>query len=653
MVKLYNVMNKCLKKTGIIVTLIIFQFCTACGNNEQPLINSNESEKPHITTSSVDEKDLIFSRDVIDLSEVRGEPSGFMSAGNHIYFYTNEQAYTSGSENLTDNKPVAGIYTMYPDGTDIRKVCEPLLDDGESIYSILKIDEDIVTLVTDKPSTSGFTYNIVTLDNTGHVSLRNDITDKLSLDPDDFITHIIMNDSSDFIISTDKNIIVLDENYNDIFDIKISGLFFQGIARTPDDTVICCFSDEKGVSVQALDITNKGLGEKIYLDTSFMGNSDFLMNGNSGYDFYCKDDSGVYGCSLANGNLSKIVDYMASGISISDTYGLIPVNDTMILGTSSDMTGLTVTLYQKSDSSLSSDKTTITLGCMRGVDDNLQRSAIAFNEENESYQIDFVDYSQYEDPYTKINVDITTGKAPDIIDLSYLPVRQYAEKGVLEDLTPYYENDDDIGIELLIPSVAKAMQIDGAYYYVSPGFAINTLVAAADDVGGKTGWTFDDMQTLLENKGKDTRPFFAEHKDEILYNLLWASVDDYIDWNTGTCSFESDDFKSMLEISNLGKTGKADYDDGSPMDPQLLKDGKVLFDTYSSGKASSIQEYEKMYGRDIALIGYPNQEKNGSYFRFDEYVMLSIYSKSKLKDGAWEFVKTFMTRDYQINENNY
>ena len=64
----------------------------------------------------------------------------------------------------------------------------------------------------------------------------------------------------------------------------------------------------------------------------------------------------------------------------------------------------------------------------------------------------------------------------------------------------------------------------------------------------------------------------------------------------------------------------------------------------------SVELYEAMFNGDITFIGYPNKDKDGSYFSFDN--QLGIYSKSKVKDAAWEFLKTFLTKEYQGDRNN-
>ena len=37
---------------------------------------------------------------------------------------------------------------------------------------------------------------------------------------------------------------------------------------------------------------------------------------------------------------------------------------------------------------------------------------------------------------TKLNMDLSTGNAPDLLDMGALPIRQYSAKGLLEDLWP-------------------------------------------------------------------------------------------------------------------------------------------------------------------------------------------------------------------------
>ena len=114
--------------------------------------------------------------------------------------------------------------------------------------------------------------------------------------------------------------------------------------------------------------------------------------------------------------------------------------------------------------------------------------------------------------------------------------------------------------------------------------------------------------------------------------------------STGECSFDDQDFKSILEICNKGKNEETEYNEDAPSMPALIKEGKVLF---NEGwiDAESVELYKKMFGGDITFIGYPNKDKEGSYFNFN--TTMGIYSKSDVKEGAWEFIRSFMTRECQ------
>ena len=98
-------------------------------------------------------------------------------------------------------------------------------------------------------------------------------------------------------------------------------------------------------------------------------------------------------------------------------------------------------------------------------------------------------------------------------------------------------------------------------------------------------------------------------------------------------------------MSNQGDPDSEDYwDEDAPTLPKLIQDGKVLFKE-GAVTIEEIQVAQKMFGGDITFIGYPNEKKEGNYANFS--TSYAIYSKSENKDAAWEFIRTFMTKEYQ------
>ena len=61
--------------------------------------------------------------------------------------------------------------------------------------------------------------------------------------------------------------------------------------------------------------------------------------------------------------------------------------------------------------------------------------------------------------------------------------------------------------------------------------------------------------------------------------------------------------------------------------------------------------YGLMYGEPITFIGYPSNGGTGSYINVSS--ALGINSKAKAKEGAWEFIRTFILEDYQNGSEHW
>lgn len=95
------------------------------------------------------------------------------------------------------------------------------------------------------------------------------------------------------------------------------------------------------------------------------------------------------------------------------------------------------------------EKEIITYACA-DMDYNVKAKILSFNKQNEKYRIELKDYSAYENPSKQLNMDVTTGKIPDILDLRWGISRdQLAKKGVFTDLYPLMEKDEEVKKKIL------------------------------------------------------------------------------------------------------------------------------------------------------------------------------------------------------------
>lgn len=690
------------KVTALALASAMMLSMAACGKKTKDSSSKKDKEN---------KKEMTFESDEMALDGIKGDISTCMISGDRIYFYTmewtgeddteeaasddtvteegaaeesssedatteeassedatteaesteeasSEDASTeegSGEEAATEestDKTYYYLYSMKTDGTDLQELGQVDIDQNSYINYMLVSQDGTMHLVLDSydEKSQKSSYEIATVDNTGKITDKQDVTDLLGITDENYLSKAMMDSKGRYVFATDQMIMVLDESFKKVCEMKPESNYVEAIALTKDgDIIVGNSSGEDGTKAQVLDVENKKWGDSYKLDISYFNGSDALINGSGDYDFYYKDDAGIYGYKLADKKATKLMDFVASNITSDYTYSIMPIDAENMFGTTWDDSGKSkMVFYKKVDPSSIKDKTTVTVGAMY-LDDNVKRAAIDFNKKNDQYQIELKDYSSEEDPETKMNADIIAGNVPDIICMSGVSIDQYAEKGILEDLSSYYDKDSEISKEDLIPSVEKAMEIDGKLYFVSPSFMVSTLIASAKDVGTESGWTMDDLKKLLKEKS-DARPFYSENKNDTLYNFISSNINDFVDWSTGECSFDSQDFKDILEISNQGKNEETEYSEDAPSEPSLIKSGKVLFTNGFGADMESVELYEKMYNGDITFIGYPNKDKQGSYFSFD--MPMGIYSKSKVKDAAWEFIKSFMKLDYQGSGNN-
>lgn len=121
-----------------------------------------------------------------------------------------------------------------------------------------------------------------------------------------------------------------------------------------------------------------------------------------------------------------------------------------------------------------------------------------------------------------------------------------------------------------------------------------------------------------------------------------------MDWSTGECSFDSPDFIKMLEFVN---TFPAEYDWESEEaqvyipDSERLRNGEQMLATAYIYDCEYFLVDQLQYGGDITYVGYPSSDKSGSSFSLQDSYAMS--SKCEHKDGVWEFIRQFLTKEYQ------
>ena len=147
------------------------------------------------------------------------------------------------------------------------------------------------------------------------------------------------------------------------------------------------------------------------------------------------------------------------------------------------------------------------------VDEKTEISVKKFNDAHEDVQIEIRDYSD-EGGIERLRTELVLGRVPDIMEMHYygksgpkvavghkyyvvpgayaesedeywMPYRQMAQKGYLEDLWPYIENDPELGRDGVLQPPLEAAEVNGGLYILFQKFCIFTLIGRESVVGDR------------------------------------------------------------------------------------------------------------------------------------------------------------------------
>ena len=515
------------------------------------------------------------------------------------------------------------------------------------------------------------------LDSTGAELLRIDLSE-IAAGADDenqyfYVSGLQMDaDGNIFLCMGENSIFVLNGEGKLQFTIKINSdnSWINGLVRLRDGRVAAMGNDysqtaDRSQFLRVVDLATKDWGE------DFSAPMDVWnpYPGGGDYDFYYNTSTSLFGAKLEAGEseTEKLLSWLSCDIDGDSLNAVLPLPDGRILCVTSSWDRYTGEEGQSELITLSkvpyvaeNQKTVLTYACMY-LDYNLRREILNFNKTNPNYRIEVQDYSEYntEDDYTagltKLSTEIIAGRVPDILQAdAQMPIRQYAAKGLLEDLWPYIDADPELGREQLMEPVLKAMEQDGKLYQVTGSFMLYSAVALRSIAGDAKGWTVDEMYEALAKlpPGADILGY-SYTRDDVLRMTCAFSLDELVDWETGACRFDGPEFIKILEFVSSFKSSfdwedywsnhewTAEDDD----DVTRMRAGKQLMMPAYLYDFTSYQMQMAQLEGDVNFIGFPTEDRNGTAFELS--MALSMSAKSAHKDGVWEFLRTVLLPAYQ------
>jgi ABC-type glycerol-3-phosphate transport system substrate-binding protein len=354
--------------------------------------------------------------------------------------------------------------------------------------------------------------------------------------------------------------------------------------------------------------------------------------------------------ALEDGNWTE------KGLAESAVYKAFSLPDGTLLvaeeiGNYTNLEGLQLYRVPQDYSIQTEEKTVLTLAGYHISQGSIGQQVAAFNRESTGYYIELMDYDQYDtqDDYSagaeRLLYDITTGELPDmlVVDASVsVSVADLAQKGYLADVGSRMEADSDIDITDYFQNVLEAAQVDGTLYSIIPSFYVETLAADRAVVGDVASCDLTDaLGWQEENPGRTV--FSSLSPDMVLRRLLWTYQAQWMPAD-GTCHFTEESFLSALKF--VASVPTPTYDDAyyAARDADRAS-GNFLFAELSIGGLGNFFDPVAYWGERTTFVGYPTPSGNGSIIQPAQE--LCIFADSADVSACWEFLKSFLTLDYQ------
>lgn len=484
----------------------------------------------------------------------------------------------------------------------------------------------------------------------GSIINTKDITDAFSA-AEYFYPQYCVADSKGNIYTSDgsENIFVIDKEGTLVAQIALDDWIEDLFVDKNDNAYIKKWTSE-GARIIPVDVNAKKLGDPVTAANITREGNSYNQKHYKGTDtdLIISDNTGVYTYDFATDGAVDVFEWLDADMNCDSVQEMGLLSDGRYWVMLQDYTGekpeYSFALLAKTPASEVPVKEELTFATMY-LSQDMRRSIIEFNKTNEQYRILVKEYQSddYNAAITQFNNDITGGNCPDIVNLTGLDFERYASKGVLEDLYPFMEKDG-IKKQDYLENVLTAYEKDGKLYGIIPQFAINSAVIKTANAKGQTGWTLDEMLTIAEESGVQDVFNYGSQSGAFRFCVFY-NINEFINWETGECFFNSEEFMKVLEFAaKLPK--EPDYEAESVGLSERIRNDKLLL---LENGISSVQEYQMlhtMFGEDITFIGYPNSERKGNLIRSTN-TDIAITSKSDNKEAAWEFVKVFLSDEYQ------
>ena len=362
------------------------------------------------------------------------------------------------------------------------------------------------------------------------------------------------------------------------------------------------------------------------------------------YDLLLYDDRAVYGYSFdaqksdsgsAGEELFVWMDSDINGYCVANLYLL---EDGRLCATVADWINddRVIVALERTKAEQAPRREELVLVTVDGGSD-LATMAVKFNRGNSRYHLTVKRYESLTDLYNAI----LTKEPMDLIDLSGINVRKLADRGLFEDLAPCVDRSEVLDRSDFVDGILDVYTYGNTLVGIPAEFMLQTVVGNSAQLDNKAGLTLEELYSVAD-RYPGAKAFDGVTKEEMMQYIMMFNEDVFIDWDTGVCHFDSEEFKTVLKY-----VGQFPDDPASGREEQPLSDrvqnGEVLF-AVAELYPTMLWNYVKMFGEDASCIGFPTADGRGGHLLVssDAYAIAAV---SEHKESAWNFIEDVLTQE--------
>ncbi len=367
------------------------------------------------------------------------------------------------------------------------------------------------------------------------------------------------------------------------------------------------------------------------------------------YDLLLVTDQGILGWNL-DSEPQEQMNFLNSDFPSRYFSSLLQLDDGSFLGLYYGDNGDVLGHFTAADPASLQEKTVLVLAGY-GVNGDIIRRVAEFNKSSDQYRIQVKNYyTEYgEEGLNKLNAEIVSGQTPDILLIDpAMPVDSYIAKGVLADLNPFLDQDGELKREDFLQNIFEIGSKDGKWYQLIPAFSVQALAGKASVVGD--GLTLEKIQQIKESHSELQEILSNSSRDEVLtlgMQMMGGEIMEQAAEGNSAALSALLSFAAMFPETPQYVNDDSYWNNAAGM----YREGRTLL---ASFPLNSFFDYISMeqgnFGEAISIIGFPGSNNQGV---ISADVRLAICARSSQQQGAWQFLRYFLTDAFQSALEGY